>query len=97
MNWFNLLLAAVSAWVAVSAIRIAPCPEGWGVACLFGVFSIYVLAIGRAKGWRKKPVVKLKGLAWTQEDFCRGWLITGDTGSGKTRSGITAALSDISE
>lgn len=46
---------------------------------------------------RRKPriVVRLKGLSWTREDFCRGWLITGDTGSGKTRSGITPLLFQV--
>jgi type IV secretory pathway TraG/TraD family ATPase VirD4 len=37
-------------------------------------------------------VVRLAGFTWTRDDFCRGWLITGDTGSGKTRSGITPLL-----
>ena len=40
-------------------------------------------------------MVELKGLRWTREDFCRGWLITGDTGSGKTRSGITPLLYQV--
>ena len=33
-------------------------------------------------------VATLKGLRWKRNQFCRGWLITGDTGSGKTSSGI---------
>jgi hypothetical protein len=37
---------------------------------------------------RKGHVAKLGGLAWRRNQFCRGWLITGDTGSGKTSSGI---------
>ena len=41
---------------------------------------------------KRRIVVRLAGFAWTREDFCRGWLITGDTGSGKTRSGITPLL-----
>jgi type IV secretory pathway TraG/TraD family ATPase VirD4 len=40
-------------------------------------------------------IVRLRGLSWTREDFCRGWLITGDTGSGKTRSGITPLLYQV--
>jgi hypothetical protein len=31
---------------------------------------------------------RLGGLTWRRSQFCRGWLITGDTGSGKTSSGI---------
>ncbi len=37
---------------------------------------------------RKRHVVRLGGLTWKRNQFCRGWLITGDTGSGKTTSGI---------
>ena len=44
---------------------------------------------------KRKVIVKLRGLSWTREDFCRGWLITGDTGSGKTRSGITPLLYQV--
>lgn len=36
----------------------------------------------------KNCVVRLGGLKWKRTQFCRGWLITGDTGSGKTSSGI---------
>ena len=37
----------------------------------------------------KKYVAKLGvNLTWRRNQFCRGWLITGDTGSGKTSSGI---------
>jgi len=37
---------------------------------------------------RNNPVAQLGGLIWKRSQFCRGWLITGDTGSGKTTSGI---------
>ncbi len=37
---------------------------------------------------RNSHVAKLGGLRWKRNQFCRGWLITGDTGSGKTSSGI---------
>lgn len=36
----------------------------------------------------KRHVAQLGGLTWKRNQFCRGWLITGDTGSGKTTSGI---------
>ena len=39
----------------------------------------------------------LNSAAWNglRADFCRGWLVTGDTGSGKTRSGITPLLYQV--
>src|SRR5262245_1977419 len=37
---------------------------------------------------RSPYVARLKRLTWKRAQFCRGWLITGDTGSGKTTSGV---------
>lgn len=37
---------------------------------------------------RKGCTARLGRLTWKRNQFCRGWLITGDTGSGKTTSGI---------
>jgi hypothetical protein len=58
-----------------------------------------ILVAGTLALWprrrRGRKVVELGGLTWTREDFCRGWLITGDTGSGKTRSGITPLLYQV--
>ena len=56
--------------------------------------AIAMLILRPNKG-RQKIIVRLAGFAWTRADFCRGWLITGDTGSGKTRSGITPLLYQI--
>jgi hypothetical protein len=39
-----------------------------------------------------RPVLRLAGLSWSIEDFVRGWLITGRTGSGK-RSELGRRLS----
>jgi hypothetical protein len=36
--------------------------------------------------------VSLGGLRWRSEDYCAGWLITGGTGTGKTRSGLLRLL-----
>ena len=43
----------------------------------------------------KKHVAKLGGLRWKRNQFCRGWLITGDTGSGKTSSGINQLVHQV--
>ncbi len=70
----------------------------WGMFCaLLGIAASAAWAIsGRGFRTRRgKVVARLGGLSWTREDFCRGWLITGDTGSGKTRSGITPLLYQV--
>jgi hypothetical protein len=49
------------------------------------LFAAFLLL---APGRRRSVVARLGGLSWKRTQFCRGWLITGDTGSGKTSSGI---------
>ena len=68
-------------------------PLSWVFAGAFGILAGYAAATSLRTSHR--PIVRLKGLTWTREDFCRGWLITGDTGSGKTRSGITPLLYQV--
>jgi type IV secretory pathway TraG/TraD family ATPase VirD4 len=54
-----------------------------------------LLITHRLRRSTKRVVVRLAGFTWARDDFCRGWLITGDTGSGKTRSGITPLLFQV--
>ena len=42
-----------------------------------------------------KTVLRLGGLSWSMEDFVRGWLITGRTGSGKTQCAINTITFQI--
>ena len=73
-------------------------PEPWDRAAIGGgvVIALAFILTASARTTRRSPVVaKLGGMTWTTEDFCRGWLITGDTGSGKTRSGITPLLYQV--
>ena len=44
---------------------------------------------------RNACVARLGGLRWKRNQFCRGWLITGDTGSGKTSSGINQLVHQV--
>jgi hypothetical protein len=63
-----------------------------GLLCL-AVVAVLIIQLSRRSV--KRVVVRLAGFSWTRDDFCRGWLITGDTGSGKTRSGITRLLYQV--
>ena len=61
-----------------------------------GLVALAAILIPSMQPTKRSPLVaKLGGMTWTMEDFCRGWLITGDTGSGKTRSGITPLLYQV--
>jgi len=88
--WINLVLAVSSALAGFAL---------WARPGVVGAVAVGFVALS---GWqlfstishvRRSPVIlRLGGFRWTQEDFCRGWLITGETGSGKTLAGINAML-----
>jgi len=61
----------------------------WAIMASYGILLLF-LAFRHlfASHKPKKYVAKLGNLTWRRNQFCRGWLITGDTGSGKTSSGI---------
>jgi type IV secretory pathway TraG/TraD family ATPase VirD4 len=91
MKKLTSIIGTLSFIAAVYFLLALVPPYSWIIAALFfgfGIFAMVRLDEGR-------HIVKLKGLHWTRQDFCRGWLITGDTGSGKTRSGITPLLFQV--
>ena len=47
---------------------------------LLAIIAAWLLFVPRNP---KVCVARLGGLKWKRNQFCRGWLITGDTGSGK--------------
>jgi hypothetical protein len=51
---------------------------------IFLLIVTTLILLSRKRGY----VAWFGGLTWRRNQFCRGWLITGDTGSGKTSSGI---------
>src|SRR5712691_6888838 len=96
MNAISVLTACASVVAGAYFSWTLPSPSSWAMATAFGLLFLCVVTTKRqGSKVRKSVVVRLKGLSWTREDFCRGWLITGDTGSGKTRSGITPLLYQV--
>jgi hypothetical protein len=85
MNLFGILLFNSSLGAAGAAIHWLPTPYRWAVAATFVIVGFFALVVPER---RPAVVAALKGLRWKRSQFCRGWLITGDTGSGKTSSGI---------
>ena len=85
--------AALSLAAGACFFLCQPPPASWMLAGAFTILAGYAMAASVRASHR--PIVRLKGLSWSREDFCRGWLITGDTGSGKTRSGITPLLYQV--
>ena len=93
MMWLSFATAIASGFAGMIFWLYYFPPFSWGGLVFFWLFGLYAAWTGQKT--RKPIVVRLKGLAWTREDFCRGWLVTGDTGSGKTRSGINQLLFQI--
>jgi hypothetical protein len=69
-------------WGALAKI-LKPVLLGYGI-----LLAIIAFRLVLAPRPRKTHVARLGSLTWKRNQFCRGWLITGDTGSGKTSSGI---------
>ncbi len=44
---------------------------------------------------RKDITCVLGGFSWDRNSFCRGWLVTGATGSGKTKSGVDPVMHQV--
>src|SRR5690242_5476325 len=94
MRWLNLITTCLSLFLAGVGWFRLPAPASWLISAIFTLIAAYA-ATAKTKPSKSQYVVELKGFAWKQEDFCRGWLITGDTGSGKTRSGINQLLFQV--
>jgi hypothetical protein len=63
---------------------------GYGI--LLAIIACRLLMVRRQ---RNNHVAQLGSLTWKRNQFCRGWLITGDTGSGKTSSGINQLVHQV--
>ena len=65
---------------------------GWFFQPIVGWVSFLPLFVSVPLGWcfappksnKPRTTASLAGFTWDRNDFCRGWLITGDTGAGKT-------------
>jgi hypothetical protein len=87
----NLILAIGSAWVALYLWPGAAIHRI--VAGGFVVLSLWQLYSAASR--RRRPadvVLRLGGFSWTRDDFCRGWLITGQIGTGKTAAAVNSML-----
>jgi len=93
----NLLLSIGSAWAAIMLWPFG----GWarGVAGGFMAFAAWQLYSAAATPRRSSAqlVLRLAGFSWRMEDFCRGWLITGQVGTGKTTAAINTMLWQVSK
>src|ERR1700751_2380215 len=81
--WCLLITTAWFLFPLVSWVSFAP---------LFVCFPISLACAPPRR--HRKITARLAGLSWDRNDFCRGWLITGETGAGKTFA-INALLHSV--
>ena len=93
----NLLLSVGSAWAAIALWPFTGMARdlagGFAVLSLWQVFC----AVSGRRRSASPVVLRLGGFAWRVEDFCRGWLITGQLGTGKTSAAINTILWQVSK
>jgi hypothetical protein len=87
MKVSDLLVYINSIVGALAGFFLLAPPLSWVAVSICAVFAAWTLFATEADGG---AVLRLAGLSWSMEDFVRGWLITGRTGSGKTRCAINA-------
>jgi hypothetical protein len=88
----NLILAVGSMGTAITLWAVPGWPRE--LAGVFGLLAIWQLtcAVSSSRTPAPSVVLRLGGFSWTREDFCRGWLITGQIGTGKTSGAINTML-----
>ncbi len=91
--WSRLLIVLLCGGGAYVLFQTLDPPTQYLLPGFFGVIGLLALAPGA--GQSRPTILRLAGFKWAKEDFCRGWLITGDTGSGKTSSGIVTIAEQV--
>ena len=85
MKILDSLLVLLCVAGSLAAHFFLAAPASYLVIVLCAAFGTWAMVSADHSG---KIIVRIGGLSWTMEDFVRGWLITGRTGSGKTQSAI---------
>lgn len=78
--------------VGLAGVSTVWAPGDWGTGVSLSLAGAAAWIVSRRE---KDVVARLGGLVWTLSDFARGWLITGDIGSGKTSSGIVQLMRQV--
>ncbi|HWA08321.1 MAG TPA: type IV secretory system conjugative DNA transfer family protein [Opitutaceae bacterium] len=93
----NLILAVGSAWAALALWPHAGIERDLaGGFAILSLWQVYCAATC-ARRPASPPMLRLGGFGWSVEDFCRGWLITGQIGTGKTTGAINRMLWQVSK
>ncbi|HOB98273.1 MAG TPA: type IV secretion system DNA-binding domain-containing protein [Verrucomicrobiota bacterium] len=93
MKTTDWLFVLVLAGAVGSSSTLLPAPTLWWT--LSGAAFLTLVWQAWRRQQQRHTIVELGGLRWNRHDFCENWLITGGTGSGKTRSGILQLLHQL--
>lgn len=85
MKFIDSVIFAICIVGAIAGHFLLAPPLSFIAIFFAAIFGAWTLLATDNSG---KIVLRLGGLSWTMEDFVRGWLITGRTGSGKTQCAI---------
>ena len=92
MKASDLLIYILGIAGALAGYFVLQPPLSWAAVGICAAFTAWTLLAADAA---TQPVLRLAGLSWSMEDFVRGWLITGRTGSGKTQCAINTITYQI--
>ncbi|AWI09523.1 hypothetical protein CKA38_09940 [Ereboglobus luteus] len=104
MRCFHMLTHLLIAVVCLGCAMVAHHAQSSMSIVVVAMFSALafsqilcgIMAWRERRRRRARPILSLGGFTWSMNDFCRGWLITGETGSGKTLAAINAMLWQVS-
>ncbi len=95
MNTIQLLAAILGAGAGYQIIAQLGLPTDTQLVGIFiGALAGFFLT---SSDTDHNAVMELEGFKWGLDDFCRGWLITGKTGAGKTAGGICRLMAALCE
>ena len=92
----HLSLAAIAASGLLMAWMFYRVIGPWPL-WLFGILATSQILVALIPPANSRAILRIGGLAWTMDDFCRGWLITGRPGTGKTTAAINRMLWQIAK
>lgn len=76
--------------------RVISSPNAAGLAAAMAVSTSFLLVRWRTKNKRVERITcRIGNLVWDRLTFCRGWLITGATGTAKTKCGINTLMHQL--